>query len=156
MSALIIAVERGKSEIVSLLLFHFQTYVNLVDAKGDTATSIALKKGFLRSLKLLIRCPKTDIEYVLQKDIEYHGSNMKEVLEYQTELKKLPSTCCLKVEESLLKAAKIGDFRGVRGLLLCPDANINAVDEKGRTPLYLASWLSHANVVKVLINDKKN
>ena len=53
----------------------------------------------------------------------------------------------------MLKAAWIGDFRGIRGLLLCPDANINALDERGRTPLYLASWLSHTKVVEVLLND---
>ena len=80
---------------------------------------------------------------------------MKEALAFQAQLKTIPSTCCLNVEESLLKAAWIDNFRGIRGLLFCPDANINVVDKKGRTPLYVASWLNNKNVVKVLLDYKE-
>ena len=54
-----------------------------------------------------------------------------------------------------MKAVWVGDFRGIRGLLLCPGANINVVDKKGRTPLYLASWLGHNDAVEVLLKDKR-
>ena len=153
MSVLMVAVERGKSEIVSLLLHHSQTYVNTTNAKYDSATTIALTKGFLRSLKLLIRCPKTNLTTELERVRKYHESNMEDVLAYQTGLKTLPSTCCLSAKESLLEAAWIGDFRGIRGLLLCPGANINAHDGKGRTLLFLASWLSHKRAVDVLLKN---
>ena len=153
MSVLMIAVAKGHVGIVNLLIHHSQTDVNIIDAKDESAISIASKRGSLKLVKLILRCPKTNIDHLLQKGDEYHGPNMKEVFAYQTELTKLPSTCCLKIQESMLKAAWIGDFRGIRGLLLCPDANINALDERGRTPLYLASWLSHTKVVEVLLND---
>ena len=152
MSVLMIAIERGKVDIVSLLLHHPQTDVNIFNAKDESAISITLKRVFLRSLKLMLRCPKTILP---QKDEDYHSLNIKEVLDYQIELTKLQSSCCLNVCDSILKAAWIGDFRGIRGLLLCPDADINVVDEKGRTPLYLASWLRHTKVVEVILNNAK-
>ena len=101
-----------------------------------------------------MRCPKTNITNFLQKDHQNHGPNIEEVIKYTTALKKLPSTCCFKLEQSLLKAAQTGDFRGIRGLLLCPNSDINVVDEKGRSLLYLAAWLKHKKVVDVLLNDK--
>ena len=64
MSALMIAVERGENEVVILLLRHLPTDVNMMDSKDDTATSIALKRGFLRTLKLLVRCPKTNVDNI--------------------------------------------------------------------------------------------
>jgi len=151
-SALLIAVDKGKSKVVSILLHDFQTDVNIRDKKENSATSIALRNGFVTSLKLLIRCPKTNLTKELEKVKKYHESNIEEVLVYQTELKTLPSTCCIKLEESLLEAAWKGNFRGIRGLLLCPGININIVDKKGRTPLYLASWLHFVNAVDVLLN----
>ena len=39
--------------------------------------------------------------------------------------------------------------------MLCPDADINTVDVKGRTPLFLASWLGYTKVVEALLNNKK-
>ena len=77
---------------------------------------------------------------------------MEEILKYQTDQTKFSSSCCLHIKESLLKAALMGDFRGVRGLMLCPDANINSIDDRGRTPIYLASWMNHLRVVEVLLN----
>ena len=154
MSALMISVEKGHLDIVRLLIPHPQTKVNTIDGKDESAISIASRRGSFNLVKLLIRCPKTNITTFLQKDNQNYGPNIEEVLKYTTELKKLPSTCCLKVEQSLLKAARTGDYRAIRGLLLCPNSDINVVDEKGRSLLYLATLLSHNKVVDVLLNDK--
>ena len=159
MSAFMASVEKGLIDIFRLLLSHAQTDVNIIDAKDESALSIAAKKGSIILVKLLIRCSKvrvSNIQHLLLKGDGYLGLNIQEVLMYHFELKDLP-TCCLNADESLLKAAWIGDFRGIRGLLVCPNANINAVDMKGRTPLYLASWLNHRKVVEelLLVKDKE-
>ena len=154
LSVLMIAIDNGYVDIVKLLLFHSQTDVNIIGAKDESAISIASTRASVRSLKLLLRCPKTNVTGWVKKEKDYYGPHIKEVLSYHSELTKLRSTCCLKVRESLLRAAWIGDDRGIKGLLLCPDADINVVDGKGRTPLYIASWLRHAQVVHVLLSNK--
>ena len=55
--------------------------------------------------------------------------------------------------ENLINSAWTGDYRAIRGLLLCPNADINVMDKKGRTPLYLASWMNHVKVIEILLND---
>ena len=44
---------------MKLLLNHSQTSVNEVDIKSQTALSVAASKGYLRMVKLMLRCPKT-------------------------------------------------------------------------------------------------
>ena len=39
--------------------------------------------------------------------------------------------------------------------MLCPDVNINVVNEKGQTVLYLASLMRHSKVIEVLLTNKK-
>ena len=64
-------------------------------------------------------------------------------------------TCCLKVNLSLLGAAGEGDYRALRGLLQCPGSksNINTVNIKGQSPLYIASMMGHFQAVNVLLQD---
>ena len=42
----------------------------------------------------------------------------------------------------------MGDYKGIRGLAKCPNADINKQDVKGRTGLYLASWMGHFHAVR--------
>ena len=57
-------------------------------------------------------------------------------------------TCCIDATEVLLKIAKLGDYKGIRGLAKCPNADINKQDVKGRTGLYLASLMGHFHAVR--------
>ena len=85
-------------------------------------------------------------------------SGRKEIVEainWWGTLSLMNATCCLNVNGDLLMSAKAGDFRAIKGLLLCPEATINTRDSKGRTPLYLASLMGHALVVEVLLDDPK-
>ena len=75
------------------------------------------------------------------------------MLNYQPELTTSIPSCCIKVGENLINSAWLGDYRAIRGLLLCPNADINVMDKKGRTPLYLASWMNHIKVIDILLND---
>ena len=118
--------------------------MNEVDIKRKSASSIALYhylKGGLRLVKLLLRCPKAIF------------SNADQVSYIRKLLKESIPTCCLSVEQKLVTAAWIGDFRAIRGLLQCPgsETNINTLDEKGRTPMYIASMVGHLNAIKVLL-----
>ena len=60
------------------------------------------------------------------------------------------------MRDKFLRAAWIGDFKAIRGLLECPDSalEVNAVDNKGRTPLYIASMMGHLEAVEVLVSNK--
>ena len=63
-------------------------------------------------------------------------------------------TCCIDVRGSILSSAMVGDFRAIRGLLKCPGSefNVNALDRKGRTPLYIASKIGYLEAVKTLLS----
>ena len=155
MSALMIAIDKGHVDIVKLLIHHSQTDVNILDARDESAISIASKRGYLRSLKLLLRCPKTNVQLFLSKNERNLNTNIKEVFNYQPGLTTLPFTCCTNIREDILRATWIGDFRAVRGILSCPQADVNIIDSKGRTPIYLASWLRHVTMIDVLLHDKQ-
>ena len=52
-----------------------------------------------------------------------------------------------------MSSSKNGDPRALRGLLQCPDANVNTIDDRGRTPIYLSSWKGHVTTLEVLLDD---
>ena len=60
-------------------------------------------------------------------------------------------TCCLDVYEGLQTAAVEGDLEAIRGLLECPDADINFSDNDGRTLLYLSTLHGHTQAVNELL-----
>ena len=76
----------------------------------------------------------------------------KSISSIRNTLLKSRHTCCLKENKGLLTAAIVGDHRAIRGLGQCPDADINVVDSKGRTPLYLASLLGHVKAIEEILN----
>ena len=151
-TALIIASELGHLEIVTTLLNNPQTFVNEVDLYGKTALEIASARGFLGVVKALLRCPKTTTH--VPKDEQY-GYDIEEALLLHSMLKELNATCCKNVKQSLIDSAWVGDFRAIRGLMRCPDSDMNAADEKGRTALYIASLMGHIKAVQVLLNVTK-
>ena len=51
----------------------------------------------------------------------------------------------------MLRAAKIGDDRAIKGLGQCPNVDINGYDQRGRTSLYLSSWMGHSMAVKMML-----
>ena len=148
-TALMIAAESGFLGIVQLLLSHPQTFVNNIDANFETALQKAICKGHLEVLKLLLRCTKTTIP----KDTSNFPEIVLEEIQRRNELLERGPTCCLNLKSVIFSSAINGDYRALRGLLKCPDANINTVDDRGRTPIYLASWKGHRASVEVLLGN---
>ena len=150
-TALIVATDKQHLDIIRLLLLNPQTYVNEVDGKGLSSIMIAAMNGYTRILKLLLRCPKTHIFEPLG---EIYKTDIKQTLLRKTILEQMKATCCLDAKVLLLAKALEGDFKAVRGLLHCPHTkeNVNGVDLRGRTPIYLASMSGHLQVVVVLLN----
>ena len=157
-NALLISSEEAHINIMKLLLLHPQTFANQENANGDTALANKGTKQYgddnirkyYRVLKLLLRCPKvnvTDKVEVLNEPFMKQAWELRSVSE---------STCCLDVRRSILMAAWMGDFRAIRGLLTCPgsESNINAVDNWGKTPLYIASMRGHLHAVEVLLANR--
>ena len=160
-NALLIASEKGHINILEMLLLHPQTFANQENANGDTAL---INKGtkkygedniriYYRIIKLLLRCPKVDVPEGYESSYDRNYEYIKQALELRSVSK---PTCCLDVRQSILTSAWIGDFRAIRGLLTCPgsESNINVVDNKGRTPLYIASMRGHLRAVEVLLKHK--
>ena len=56
--------------------------------------------------------------------------------------------------EGLIDAAKTDDYRAIRGLAQCPDADIN-YDGTGKTPLYIASLMGQAKTVDAILKQQK-
>ena len=154
---LIIASKRGHRDIVELLLRHTQIEVNRKDSYGDTALLKATWRSYLKIVKLFLRCSATIIPYDYRNELEDSGKKeIIEAIDWWATLAKMSATCCLNVNEDLITAANAGDFRAIRGLLLCPNSDINVVDNRGRTPLYLSAWKGHIQAVEVLLADSKN
>ena len=114
-------------------------------------------EGYLHIVKLLLRCPKTDVT-----KIDGFGStaqdNSRDNPDILLAFKKQPTlllgahTCCLDGNNELLRAAQSGNHRAIKGLGQCPNVDINTNDIKGRTSLYFASWRGHAKAVRELLN----
>ena len=156
-NALIIASEMGNVDLLRPLLLHPQTFVNEKDANGNTALSVASKKyrsdgirKYFRIVKLLLRCPKT------KASRENYVNEIEQAVDLISTSVVVNPTCCIKIHQLLLHAARSGDFRAIRGLLECPDSvsKVNVVDKDGRTPLYIASMMGHLQATEVLLNSK--
>lgn len=151
-SALFIASEIGHSGIVEDLLLQPQIDVNdRYGVESMTPLQIASQKGYLNVVKMLLRCPKTQIDI---DDLNTFEELNNSSLSIRNTLLKSKHTCCLNENEGLLKAAESGDHRAIKGLGQCPNADINTVDAKGRTPLYLASLLGHEKATEELLTQK--
>ena len=147
---LIVASEKGKWDLVKMLLLNAQINVEISDTDGKNALQRAAYNGHLMAVKLLLRCPKTKFD-----NIESRYADIHEAIEMHSYLLNVGLTCCLNVADGLLQAATKGYYREIRGLLLCPDSNSNVIDRRGNTPLYLASQKDHPMSVQVLLEDKK-
>ena len=152
-SALFFASVNGHSMIVKKLLMQPQIEVNgAYGPERHTSLIAASSEGLTTVVKLLLMCPKTNMtlkNFLGQTAFNVSGDNIKEILNNRTELLKGNHTCCINANITLLSIAKVGDNKGIRGLAKCPKniIDINIQDLRGRTGLYLASWMGYLDAV---------
>ena len=146
-SALFLASKMGYVSIVKMLLFQPQIDVNLKYG-GKSALSVASEEGWMDVVILLLQCPKTNVDGF---DNTILDSSANPTV---TEILPQHKSCCLNENEGLILAAKTDDYRAIRGLAQCPDADIN-YDGTGKTPLYIASLMGHAKTVDAILKQQK-
>ena len=153
-TALMIASEKQHIDILKLILLNPQTFVNKVDTKEQSALSVSLARGYLRVVKLLLRCPKTNLTTMNREAKNYKQTDIADAISNQNIFHQMNDTCCLHVKQGLQTAAWAGDFREISGLLQCPgsERNVNVADEKGRTLLFITSMMGHIQALKVLLH----
>ena len=155
-SSLYIASAKGFVEIVIQLLKQSQIEVNDVfGSQRRTALITATENQKLNVLKLLLLCPKVDMNITDSsgETAIQHATNLTVGLFAMREefLQNEPHTCCVASNDKLLKSAEIGDHKAIRGIAKCPNSNINVADTKGRTPLYIAAMLNNLHAVKEIL-----
>ena len=147
-TALMVASEEGKWELIRMLLSNPQIDVEMTDIILETALQKAVSNGHLMSVKLLLRCPKVQVN-----GVETENDDIIYAISKRASLLGVGHTCCLDVTNGLLNATILGHSREIRGLLQCPGAYSNVMDANGKTLLYLASWKNHNPAVQVLLRD---
>ena len=154
-SALFLASKNGFTEIVRLLLLQPQTHVNTPHGpQGRSAIITAAIHDNLEVIQLLLKCPKTNVK---QEDVFGHSAadfakpDIVNKIENRDKLLAEEHTCCLNENAEFLRAAMGDDGKAINGLAQCPSTNVNHQDSKGRTALYIASWMNHINAVKELL-----
>ena len=156
-SALFLASQNGHIDIVKQLLLQPQIEVNNVYGPlGRTALFVSSVEGHMDVVNMLLRCPKTetDIEDAFGNIPREMGTpDAVQAIAMREQLLEIGATCCLNVNEVILKRAKAGDHRALRGLAQCPKANINIYNRRKQTPLYLASRMGHIHSVKALLSQ---
>ena len=139
----------GHSEIVKDLLIQPQINVNKrFRIEKMTAKEIATHNGHVNIVKLLMRCPKTQID---NNKMDAFDTLYTSVSSIRNTLLKSRHTCCLNANEVLLMAVIKNDPRAIKGLGQCPNADINTIDIKGRTPLYLSLWLGNKQATEEIL-----
>ena len=156
-TSLMIATEEGHIDVVKLLLRHPQIKTNEKDYYHRSAIEEAKSRGYLRIAKLFLRCPQTIKVTIKQNFTSNSERELKEIIEAEQMLDSLvqmDASCCLNVTQELLLSANEGDFRAIRGLLQCPNSDVNAINDKTRTPLHLVSMMGNVEPLKALLASR--
>ena len=156
-NALFFASKKGFSRIVKQLLLQPQIEVNHAFGEQQmTGLTAASAGGYISVVKLFLRCTKTNISHTDasgESAYDKGTESIQETIDHQSTLLQGNHTCCLGANQVLLRSAESNDYRAIRGLSQCPEADINIRDDKGRTPLYLASMKGHTQAVGELLNN---
>ena len=170
------ASENGHARVVRLLLSHPELDINKARTNSAITTPLGIATFLNKTevVKLLLSCPRTNVtetgslasgKGALEFAREKGYTAIVDAYKRHAENPRVGQACCgvLDVSEDILRAAKEGDLERLQRLQRCTvtDMNrvkrdpleINRVDGKGRTPLYLAIKYGHIEVVQNLLKD---
>ena len=108
-------------KIVRMLLSNPQIDVNVKDVFGTSAFEAAASTARFRTVKLLLRCPKTEVSEddawlpYRTGDKRIFRDDIAEMITGQETLLNAGETCCINVREGMLKAAADGELLALKG-----------------------------------------
>ena len=167
------ASENGHTGVVKLLLSHPELDINKARTNEAKTTPLGIATFLNKTevVRLLLSCPSTDINKTgklasgkgaLEFAREKGYSSIVVAFESRIQNPRSEQACCgiLDVSDGILMAAKEGDLERLEMLQRCTaeeqnrvNRDINRVDGKGRTPLYLAIQNGHLEVVRHFLRD---
>lgn len=151
-TALFRAAEYGRVEIIELLLEEHVAYDFRYEL-GYTPLFIAAKNGHMGVVNLLLgknaaRNTKDDLGYTpLLRALKDNNVKMAGLLLE----KHIEEDSADDSQQLLLAAAQIGHIKGVKSLLQKLSSIREIRDKYGRTPLYIAAYKGHVEVVELLL-----
>ena len=108
-------------DTVKTLLSNPQIDVNARDAFGASAFDYAASKAHLRTVKLLLQCPKVAVSaddamvWDMGTDERYFRDDIAQMIAGRETLSTAGKTCCIQTGDGLLQAATTGDLLALRG-----------------------------------------
>ncbi|KAJ5657428.1 uncharacterized protein N7484_001077 [Penicillium longicatenatum] len=155
-----LAIEKGHSQIVELLLDKSAGQLAIPDSNEDVALLLAAEQGRLEGghAKVLERLSEYNVAGLNHKNNEGQtplilaaSAGQFEAVEYLLEQKaqihEKDSSGCT----ALHRAAQKGDSGVVEALLKADGAEKDAQNNDGETPLYIAAYCGNIDAVKILI-----
>uniref|UniRef100_A0AC35TT07 ANK_REP_REGION domain-containing protein n=1 Tax=Rhabditophanes sp. KR3021 TaxID=114890 RepID=A0AC35TT07_9BILA len=152
------ACARGNTDVALILLEH-NARIDVFDEFGKTSLHLAAANGHLELVESLLK----NKAFVNSKSKDgatpLHCSAMAGhthvVYSLITKYGAAVEAVTLDLRTPLHSAALYGQLGATQTLLAC-QANPNARDDKGQTPLHLAAEENHAHVVKLFLKMKQN
>jgi ankyrin repeat protein len=152
------AAKTGSSLIIELLLETGKADVKWRDDSGRTPLLWAIEHNRFEQVEALLNTGKArtgsrDIETILPRELATpYGKSESGIAGLHTS-KGHAKLAASPLEEALLLAVKLGNFRIVQRLLIVQGIEVDMADEVGRTPLSWAAEYGFIDMVKALLRS---
>ncbi len=156
---LIYALKFGKLESAELLLGYDNIDVNVIDNNGYTALMYAVYKGYRDVAELILQYdPDVNIKYENQENILMQAcfQNLENIIQDLLDKGIDVNSKNNYGVTALIRACDVGNINIVKTLLACEGIDIDVQDNKGWTPLMYAANKRHNEVIRLLLEHKKN
>ncbi|CDK30242.1 ankyrin repeat domain-containing protein [Candidatus Babela massiliensis] len=156
---LIYALKFGKLKVAQLILSYDNIDVNVIDNNGYTALMYAVYKGYRDVAELILQYdPDVNIKYENQENILMQAcfQNLENIIQDLLDKGIDVNSKNNYGVTALIRACDVGNINIVKTLLACEGIDIDVQDNKGWTPLMYAANKRHNEVIRLLLEHKKN